>query len=413
MIYLRFSEREGEQIKFAIINEPAWDRELKEIFEKEYSEEIAKKYLREFSEILDNEIGFPEEINYLNSTSNTFFKYSAKEGKWKDTHKGISDYTVLHDSKYWECFIEKHRHYKKLLPVLKEAVERVTSTVLLPSEESFEPIRSIKRYVDSERYNNDCEYVHNNILLNLKQYFSEGIVEELYDRILDRLFKNDGYEDYIVVFEEDSIIGKLDKSGFKALEMDGFERVYEMLQYELDEQDLSEFMIRIKNLFIFGNGNIKIPIKKKDHHKNYYIELENGKTAIINENRIFLKLDKDILKEIANVLDKKLKVTNKGTLELKDENNYKRIKELDDYTGKIELYLEKYEIKIDLHCKMKLRNYEDIKEYNTLSKRTKICVHSLEYYYSDNFRECKEYYIDEISKQDTLKNSWLEVEIVR
>lgn len=410
MIYLRFSEREGEQIKFAIINEPAWDQELKEIFEKEYSKGIAKKYLREFSEILDNEIGFPEEINYLNSTSNTFFKYSAKEGKWKDTHKGISDYTVLHDSEYWEGFIEKHRHYKKLLPVLKEAVERVTSTVLVPSEESFEPIRSIKKYVDSESYNNDCEDVQNNILWNLKQYFSEGIVEEVYDRILDRLFKNDGREDYIVIFEEDSIIGKLDKSGFKALEMEGFERVYAMLQYELDEQDLAKFMIRIKNLFIFGNGNIKIPIKKKDYHENYYIEVENGKTAIINRGSIFLKLDKDILNEIAKVLDNELKINNSGELELKDENNHKSILKFDDYRGKINLYLEKYEIIFELSCKM----CDKSREYNKPSKRVESCVYSLGCQYNNkNFEVYKYYYIDEISKQDTLKNSWLEVEIVR
>lgn len=192
--------------------------------------------------------------------------------------------------------------------------------------------------------------------------------------------------------------------------MEGFERVYAMLQYELDEQDLAKFMIRIKNLFIFGNGNIKIPIKKKDYHKNYYIEVENGKTTIINNGSIFLKLDKDILNEIAKVLDNELKINNSGELELKDKNNHKSILKFDDYRGKIDLYLEKYEIIFELSCKM----YDNRREYNKPSKRVEICVYSLGCQYNNkNFEVYKYYYIDEISKQDTLKNSWLKVEIVR
>ena len=306
MIYLQFPENQKEEyVKAGEIKKPDYFTILIELFKNRYSTILATKYAYKLTNFLNDEIDFPTGVNYWNSETNTFFKYLEEDRKWKDTKKTPKDYVITEEASLWKTFFEKNIHYKNVEKEIKKVIKKVTSQMLEIPEDKLQIIE----YIHIEDDRKDLWYKLCKTELDcikkksLCEYFSTKALEEVYLRIVNAFFGQESELNYIMVFERGYLKGALNKRGFEPINEESFKRLYEEFKSDLEEQDLKEFVARIRNQIFYKKGDIRYPIKSQDDEGKYYTDPIKDLTVMVDEKGAYIKLNKKIVEEVIKILE--------------------------------------------------------------------------------------------------------------
>ena len=316
MIYLRFPSSQDEQVQYAEIKKPNYSGVLETALKEWYTDSLAAKYAKILADSLYEVMDFPQDgIYYVNPETQTFFVFLKESNLWVDTKKKVEDYVICPTDKIWEAIFSKHSFLKKVAKLIQSTVEKETKKLF--KADTWENVSSI----DLDSGNVSAVGQEEDILKIFKDYFSEKRVNKLYLEVKKTLFSTPS-NSIVILFEKETLKGMLSAEGYTPFDKSAFSQLEEMFSEELAKSELNSFVLRFRNLMLWGYDYVGFPILEVKNNnsggKDLYVDY-NGLRLLYHGKSYYLpNVSLETFEAIAKIVRSHFK---NGKIKLEDEDD--------------------------------------------------------------------------------------------
>ena len=221
--------------------------------------------------------------------------------------------------KIWDSIFSEHSFLKKVAKLIQSTVENETKKLF--KADTWANVSSIdldSGYVSAVGQETD-------ILNIFKDYFSEKRINELYLKVKKTLFSTTS-NSIVILFEKEILKGMLTADGYKRFDKSAFDQLKEMFSEVLAKDELNRFVLRFRNLMLWGCDYDGFPIlevkNKNSGGKDVYVDY-NGLRLVCDPSYYCIayytdNVSLETLEAIAKIVRSHLK---NGRIKLEDEDD--------------------------------------------------------------------------------------------